>query len=144
MTFCVNPSYFICARKTNKHVIYLFKFVFIVQIPGGTIEDSKVLTGVMLNKDITHQRMRRRIENPRIMLLDCSLEYKKGESQVRLLSPHPGDPWAWEKWVMFKVLTGVMLSKDITCKNMRQNPHIMLNQIVPWSTRKQKIRQDYQ
>jgi fatty acid/phospholipid biosynthesis enzyme len=27
--------------------------------------------------------MRRRIENPRILLLDCPLEYKKGESQVR-------------------------------------------------------------
>ena len=26
----------------------------------------------------------RRIENPRIVLLDCSLEYKKGESQVPL------------------------------------------------------------
>ena len=52
------------------------------QVPGGTIEDSRVLDGVMFNKDVTHPRMRRRIENPRIMLLDCSLEYKKGESQV--------------------------------------------------------------
>ena len=26
----------------------------------------------------------RRIENPRIMLLDCNLEYKKGESQTNL------------------------------------------------------------
>lgn len=26
--------------------------------------------------------MRRRIENPRILLLDCPLEYKKGESQT--------------------------------------------------------------
>ena len=26
--------------------------------------------------------MRRRIENPRILLLDCGLEYKKGESQT--------------------------------------------------------------
>ncbi len=26
----------------------------------------------------------RRIENPRIVLLDCSLEYKKGESQTSL------------------------------------------------------------
>lgn len=38
----------------------------------------------MLNKDVTHPRMRRRIENPRIVLLDCPLEYKKGESQVWL------------------------------------------------------------
>lgn len=28
--------------------------------------------------------MRRRIENPRIVLLDCNLEYKKGESQTSL------------------------------------------------------------
>ena len=28
--------------------------------------------------------MRRRIEKPRVLLLDCSLEYKKGESQTSL------------------------------------------------------------
>ena len=52
------------------------------QVPGGSLEDSEVLKGVMLNKDVTHAKMRRRIENPRIVLLDCPLEYKKGESQV--------------------------------------------------------------
>jgi len=40
------------------------------------------LNGVMINKDITHSKMRRRIENPRILLLDCPLEYTKGESQT--------------------------------------------------------------
>ena len=57
---------------------------FFFKVPGGMIEDSRVLNGVMFNKDLTHARMRRRIENPRILLLDCSLEYKKGESQVSL------------------------------------------------------------
>ena len=28
--------------------------------------------------------MRRKIENPRVVLLDCPLEYKKGESQTNL------------------------------------------------------------
>merc|ERR1719505_157906 len=32
-------------------------------------------------KVVVHPRMRRHIENPRILLLDCPLEYKKGESQ---------------------------------------------------------------
>ena len=41
-----------------------------------------MLKGVMLNKDVTHAKMRRRIANPRIILLDCPLEYKKGESQT--------------------------------------------------------------
>ena len=54
------------------------------QIPGGTIEDSKVLRGVMINKDIVHPKMKRRIEKPRIVLLDCNLEYKKGESQTNI------------------------------------------------------------
>lgn len=58
------------------------RWVF-AQIPGGIIEDSCVLRGVMINKDVTHPRMRRHIKNPRIVLLDSSLEYKKGESQVR-------------------------------------------------------------
>lgn len=38
----------------------------------------------MVNKDVTHPKMRRRIENPRVILLDCPLEYKKGESQTNI------------------------------------------------------------
>ncbi|NXJ15452.1 TCPG protein, partial [Odontophorus gujanensis] len=54
----------------------------VCQIPGGFCEDSCVLRGIMVNKDVTHPRMRRLIKNPRVVLLDCSLEYKKGESQT--------------------------------------------------------------
>merc|ERR1712200_178670 len=54
------------------------------KIPGGTIEDSAVLKGVMFNKDVTHPKMKRRIEKPRVLLLDCNLEYKKGESQTNI------------------------------------------------------------
>lgn len=38
----------------------------------------------MVNKDITHPKMRRVIKKPRILLLDCPLEYKKGESQTNM------------------------------------------------------------
>lgn len=60
------------------------RYARVEKIPGGEIEDCKVLDGVMLNKDITHASMRRRIANPRIVLLDCPLEYKKGESQTNV------------------------------------------------------------
>lgn len=61
------------------------------QIPGDELADCVVLDGVMINKDVTHSRMRRRIENPRILLLDCPLEYKKSESQVWTVARFP--PW---------------------------------------------------
>ncbi|TDG52130.1 hypothetical protein AWZ03_001411 [Drosophila navojoa] len=60
------------------------RYAKVEKIPGGAIEESCVLKGVMLNKDVTHPKMRRYIENPRIVLLDCSLEYKKGESQTNV------------------------------------------------------------
>ncbi|CAL4148845.1 unnamed protein product, partial [Meganyctiphanes norvegica] len=58
------------------------KWARVEKIPGGTIEECQVLSGIMVNKDVTHSKMKRRFENPRIMLLDCPLEYKKGESQT--------------------------------------------------------------
>merc|ERR1712045_657830 len=60
------------------------RYAKIEKIPGGTIEESRVLNGVMFNKDVTHPKMKRRLENPRILLLDCNLEYKKGESQTNI------------------------------------------------------------
>lgn len=60
------------------------RYVRIEKIPGGELSECGVLSGVMFNKDVTHAKMRRRIENPRILLLDCPLEYKKGESQTNV------------------------------------------------------------
>lgn len=68
----------------GKKEVDIKRYARVEKIPGGEIEDSRVLDGVMLNKDITHPKMRRRIENPRIILLDCTLEYKKGESQTNI------------------------------------------------------------
>ncbi|KAJ5076016.1 t-complex protein 1 subunit gamma [Anaeramoeba ignava] len=58
------------------------RYVRIEKIPGGEIEDSYLLWGTMLNKDVLHPKMKRRIENPRIILLDVGLEYNKLESQT--------------------------------------------------------------
>ena len=68
----------------GKREVDIKRYARVEKIPGGEIEDSEVIDGVMINKDITHPKMRRRIENPRIILLDCPLEYKKGESQTNI------------------------------------------------------------
>lgn len=60
------------------------RYAKVEKLPGGEPSDSRVLDGVMFNKDVTHPRMRRKIANPRILLLDCPLEYKKGESSANV------------------------------------------------------------
>mmetsp|Transcript_3609 Transcript_3609/g.13790 ORF Transcript_3609/g.13790 Transcript_3609/m.13790 type:complete len:571 (-) Transcript_3609:102-1814(-) len=69
-------------QQNGKLDIDVKRYAKIEKIPGGSFSDCKVLDGVMMNKDILHPKMRRRIENPRILLLDCPVEYKKGESMT--------------------------------------------------------------
>lgn len=71
-------------RDDGQKEVDIKRYARVEKIPGGEIEDSRVLDGVMFNKDITHPKMRRKIENPRVLLLDCPLEYKKGESQTAI------------------------------------------------------------
>lgn len=71
-------------EENGRTEIDIKRYAKIEKIPGGTVEESKILKGVMLNKDVTHPKMRRYIKNPRIILLDCPLEYKKGESQTNV------------------------------------------------------------
>lgn len=70
------------SEENGRKDIDIKRFARIEKIPGAMIEDSEVLDGVMINKDVVHPKMKRRIEKPRIILLDAGLEYKKGESQT--------------------------------------------------------------
>jgi T-complex protein 1 subunit gamma len=72
-------------ENDGRKEIDIKNYVRIEKIPGGEITDSEVLMGVVLNKDVTHNKMRRTIENPRILLLDCPLEYKKAESMMNIV-----------------------------------------------------------
>jgi T-complex protein 1 subunit gamma len=65
-------------------VVDLKRYAKVEKIPGGEMSDCEVLSGVMFQKEPVHSAMKRRIQNPRILLLDCPLEYKKGESQTHM------------------------------------------------------------
>lgn len=110
----------VAMEKDGRKEVDTKRYVRIEKLPGGDIEESTVLRGVMFNKDITHAKvtqlsslllllllytsfflfflyssfhnqMRRRIEKPRILLLDCTLEYKKGESATSAEINKEGD-----------------------------------------------------
>ncbi|EFN57837.1 hypothetical protein CHLNCDRAFT_30487 [Chlorella variabilis] len=88
----------------GRREIDIKKYAKVEKIPGGDIQDSRVLRGVMFEKDVVvPARMRRKIHSPRILLLDCPLEYKKGENQTNVELMKEED-WATllkmeEEWV---------------------------------------------
>merc|ERR1711865_175111 len=84
-------------KSDGRKEIDVKRFAKVEKISGGDLSQCEVLDGVMFNKDITHPRMRRTIKNPRVLLLDCPLEYKKGESQTNVEVSKEAD---WEKLLM--------------------------------------------
>merc|ERR1711988_1009362 len=83
----------VLVEEGGRKDIDIKRYAKVEKIPGGDVDDCRVLKGVMINKDVVHAKMRRRIEKPRILLLDCTLEYKKGESQTQI---ELSDEKAWE------------------------------------------------
>jgi len=66
------------------------------RIPGGSFEDCKVLDGIMINKDVVHSKMKRKVENPKVLCIDGNLDYQKGESQTNIEIEQAAD---WDKYL---------------------------------------------
>lgn len=84
-----------CAVEQTQHQpLFIYHAAFLlVMLTICSAEESmlvsvcgrRVLNGVMFQKDVVAPgRMRRKIHKPRILLLDCPLEYKKGENQTNV------------------------------------------------------------
>ncbi len=54
----------------------------IQKVTGSTIDKSELVEGVVLEQIISHESMPRKIENPRIALLDIGLEIKNPEMEI--------------------------------------------------------------
>ncbi|XP_077301536.1 uncharacterized protein LOC143922191 [Arctopsyche grandis] len=50
----------------------------------GNFDECEIIEGIILEKEIIHSQMRRSIENPKILILDMPLEYRKGESVTNM------------------------------------------------------------
>ena len=108
-------------RADGKKEIDIKRYARVEKLPGGELSECRVLDGVMLNKDVVHSRMRRRIENPRVLLMDCPLEYKKGESQTNLEITKEED---WEKILRQEEEAIERMCTDI----LRFNPDIVITE----------------
>jgi thermosome len=57
---------------------------------GGSIEDTKLIQGIVLDKEVVHGAMPKRIEDAKIALLNAALEIEKTEmsAEIHISDPH--------------------------------------------------------
>ncbi|KAF5269883.1 hypothetical protein FQR65_LT05681 [Abscondita terminalis] len=62
-------------------------YVQFKKVSGGCRSDSKLVSGIVCTKNIAHKYMSTKLENPKILLLQCSLVYQRTEGRLMSLEP---------------------------------------------------------
>lgn len=62
-------------------------YVQIKKLPGGTKTDTFMANGIVCTKNVAHKDMPVDIDNPRILLLECSIVYQRTEGRLMSLEP---------------------------------------------------------
>lgn len=57
--------------------------------PGGSLRDTRLIYGIVLDKEVVHSGMPKRVENAKIALLNCPLEIEKTEFDARIQITSP-------------------------------------------------------
>lgn len=57
--------------------------------PGGSLTDTVLIRGVLLDKEVVHPGMPRRVEGAKIALVNCALEVEKTEFDAKLNIQNP-------------------------------------------------------
>ena len=52
--------------------------------PGESVKDTKLIQGIVLDKDVAHSGMPKRVEKAKILLLDAALEIEKTEFDAKI------------------------------------------------------------
>ena len=65
--------------------------------PGESLTDTKLINGIVLDKEVVHSGMPKRVENAKIALLDCPLEIEKTEFDAKIHIERPEEMEAFLK-----------------------------------------------
>jgi len=79
------------AEKSNKDDTFKVDIdnVKVEKKPGGSTADTKLIKGIILDKEVVHPGMPKRVENARIALINSPLEIEKTEfsAEIRINTP---------------------------------------------------------
>src|SRR5574338_1459429 len=73
---------------------------------GGSIRDTKLIKGIVLDKEVVHGGMPKRIENAKIALVNSALEIEKTEmsAEIRINDPQQMQMFLEEENRMLKAM----------------------------------------
>jgi thermosome len=94
------------AEKMNGNWVVDTDNIQVVKKQGGSMDDTQLIEGVIIDKEPVHPAMPKKIENARILLLDAALEIKKTEidAKIEITDPSQMAAFLHEEERMMKVM----------------------------------------
>jgi len=83
------------AEKTGKKWVVDMDNIQVVKKTGGSMEDTIMIDGIIVDKEPVHPAMPKRIEKAKIALLDAALEVKKTEVDAKIEITDPNQMQAF-------------------------------------------------
>ena len=95
----------VAIKKGDQYTVDL-ENIKVEKKPGGSIDDTKIIEGIVLDKEIVHSGMPTRIENASIALINSALEIEKTEmsAEIRITDPSQMQMFLEEENRMLKTM----------------------------------------
>jgi len=77
------------AEKTGTGYAVEIDNIKVEKKPGGSLADTSLIQGVLLDKEVVHPGMPKRVENCKVAVLNCPLEIEKPEFDSKLNIDNP-------------------------------------------------------
>jgi thermosome len=77
------------AEKSGTQSVVDIDDIKVEKKPGGALTDTILIQGILLDKEVVHPGMPRRVEKAKIVLLNCPLEVEKTEFDAKLNIDNP-------------------------------------------------------
>ena len=92
------------ARKVGDEYRVDLDDIMVEKKPGESITETKLIKGIVLDKEVVHSGMPKRVENAKIALLNCPLEVEKTEfdAKIHIESPEEMEAFLKEEENMLK------------------------------------------
>ncbi|MBN1784366.1 MAG: TCP-1/cpn60 chaperonin family protein, partial [Candidatus Bathyarchaeota archaeon] len=84
--------------------------------PGESLNNTKLINGIVLDKEAVHSGMPKRVENAKIALIDTALEIEKTEfdAKINIESPEQMDAFLKQEENMIKDMVDKLVTKGAT------------------------------
>lgn len=77
------------AETTGKEIVLDKEMIKIEKQEGGSLRDSSIIQGIVIDKEVVHSGMPKQVSNAKIALVDAALEVKETETdaEIRISDP---------------------------------------------------------